>query len=242
MSSRAVPSLTCARRSERLHVVEGLIIGAANAERIVKIFQQAQDRAEARKKIEVTYKFTPSQSEVIASMTLAQVTRLDASKYAKEKEELQARISELEHLLANREALIALLKKEMQQLIKQFGDERRTVIETEGQANAPVTEVASLHKREPMAIAYTRSGRASSRCLPIPMRLEVKMAMLSYTSVRGDEQLRQAYVSTSQDYVLCVCSTGRVFRSQPIVSRKELVRRKASLCANCCRWPMAKRY
>src|SRR5205823_13730135 len=117
---------------ERLHVVEGLIVGAANADRIVKIFQQAEDRAVARKKIETTYKLTPIQSDVIASMTLAQVTRLDADKYAKEKAELQVRISELEYLLANRDALIALLKKEMQQLIKQFGDERRTVIEVEG--------------------------------------------------------------------------------------------------------------
>jgi DNA gyrase subunit A len=196
---------------ERLHVVEGLIIGATHADRIVKIFQQAEDRAEARKKIETTYKLTPAQSEVIASMTLAQVTRLDASKYAKEKEELQARISELEHLLANREALIALLKKEMQQLIKQFGDERRTVIETEGQANAPVTEVASLHEREPMALAFTRSGAIKS--LPTDAYApKGKNGDATYTPARGDEQLRQVMLSTSQDYVLCVCSTGRVFQ------------------------------
>ena len=196
---------------ERLHVVEGLIIGATHADRIVKIFQQAEDRAEARKKIETTYKLTPAQSEVIASMTLAQVTRLDASKYAKEKGELQARIGELEHLLANRDALIALLKKEMQQLIKQFGDERRTVIETEGQAHAPVTEVASLHEREPMALAFTRSGAIKS--LPVDAYApKGKNGDAAYTPVRGDEQLRQVMLSTSQDYVLCVCSTGRVFQ------------------------------
>src|SRR3989440_6348291 len=129
------------KAQERLHIVEGLIVGAANAERVVKIFQQAQDRAEARKKIEVTYKLTPIQSDVIASMTLAQGTRLDASKYAKEKEELLVRISELELLLGDRNELIALLKKEMQQLIKEYGDDRRTVIEVEGHANAAVTEV-----------------------------------------------------------------------------------------------------
>ncbi len=196
---------------ERLHVVEGLIIGATHADRIVKIFQQAEDRAEARKKIETTYKLTPAQSEVIASMTLAQVTRLDASKYAREKEELQARISELEHLLANRDALIAMLKKEMQQLIKQFGDERRTVIEIEGQANAPVTEVTRLHEREPMALAYTRSG--AIKALPVDTYTpKGKNGDASYTPVRGDEQLRQVMLSTSQDYVLCVCSTGRVFQ------------------------------
>src|SRR5438552_10910675 len=121
---------------ERLHIVEGLIVGAANADRVVKIFQQAEDRAEARKKIETIYKLTPIQSDVIASMTLAQVTRLDAGKYAKEKEELQTRISALERLLSDEKELISLLKKEMQQLIKQFGDERRTTIDVDGHIHA----------------------------------------------------------------------------------------------------------
>ncbi len=199
------------KSQERLHIVEGLIIGAANAERIVKIFQQAQDRVEARKKIETTYKLTPIQSEVIASMTLAQVTRLDASKYAKEKEELLTRISELERLLGNRNELIALLKKEMQQLVKQFGDERRTLIEVEGQANAAVTEVASLHEREPLVIAFTRNG--TLKVLPAEtFTPRGKNGDAVYTPVRGDEQLREIVAATSQDYVLCVCSTGRVFQ------------------------------
>ena len=199
------------KAQERLHIVEGLIVGAANAERIVKIFQQAQDRAEARKKIEVNYKLTPIQSDVIASMTLAQVTRLDASKYAKEKEELQIRIQELERLLGDRNELITMLKKEMQQLIKEYGDDRRSVIEVEGQANAAVTEVASLHEREPLVIAFTRNG--SLKALPADtFRPRGKNGDAIYTPVRGDEQLRQIVAATSQDYVLCVCSTGRVFQ------------------------------
>src|SRR5205807_4252985 len=117
---------------ERLHVVEGLIIGAAHADQIARIFQQAEDRAAARKEIEVRYKLTSIQSDVIASMTLAQVTRLDAAKYAKEKEELQTRIKELERLLGDRNELIALLKKELQQLIKDYVDDRRSLIEVEG--------------------------------------------------------------------------------------------------------------
>ena len=196
---------------ERLHIVEGLIVGAANADRIVKIFQQAEDRAEARKKIESTYKLTPIQSDVIASMTLAQVTRLDAGKYAREKEELQARINELESLLSDRKALITLLKKELQQLIKQFGDERRTIIDVEGQAHTPVEEVASLHEQEPLVIALTRAGTLKS--LPADTYTpKGKNGDAIYTPVRGDENLRQIIAATSQEYVLCVCSTGRVFQ------------------------------
>src|SRR5579884_3558418 len=196
---------------ERLHIVEGLIVGAAHADQIVKIFQQAEDRAAARKEIEAKYNLTAIQSDVIASMTLAQVTRLDAGKYAREKEELQTRISELERLLADRKALIALLKKEMQQLIKQFGDERRTTIDVEGQVHIPITAVASLHEREPLVIAFTRSG--TLKALPAgTFTPKGKNGNAIYTPARGDEQLRQVITTTSQDYLLCVCSTGRVYQ------------------------------
>jgi len=196
---------------ERLHVVEGLIIGSAHADKIVKIFQQAEDRAVARQVIEKTYKLTSIQSEVIASMTLAQVTRLDASKYAKEKEELQVRIAELQLLLSDRNAMLQLLKKEMQQLIKQFGDERRTVIDVEGQIHEPIKEVASLHEREPLTIAYTRAG--ALKALPADTFVpRGKNGAAVYTPVRGDEQLRQVVGATSQDYILCVLSNGRIFQ------------------------------
>src|SRR5438874_6710588 len=199
------------KAEERLHIVEGLIVGAANADKIVKIFQQAEDRAAARQVIEKTYKLTPIQSEVIASMTLAQVTRLDASKYARETVELQTRIGELQHLLSDRKAMLLLLKKEMQQLIKQFGDERRTTIDVEGQVHEPIKEVASLHEREPLAIAFTRAG--TLKALPADTFVpRGKNGAAIYTPVRGDEQLRQVVAATSQDYVLCVSSSGRVFQ------------------------------
>ncbi len=196
---------------ERLHIVEGLIVGAAHATEIVKIFQQAEDRNAARKVIEAKYKLTPIQSDVIASMTLAQVTRLDAGKYAKEKEELQIRIAELEQLLSDRKAMIALLKKEMQQLMKQFGDERRTTIDAEGQISDPIKEVASLHEREPLLVAWTRSG-ALKTLPPDTFTPKGKNGDAVYLPVRGDEQLRQVLSATSQDYVLCISSIGRVFQ------------------------------
>jgi len=199
------------KAQERLHVVEGLIVGAAHAEEVVKIFQKAEDRNVARTQIEKKYRLTAIQSDVIASMTLAQVTRLDASKYAKEQTELQTRIRELEQLLGDRNALIASLKKEMQQLSKQFGDERRTVIEAQGVATAPIETVASLHQREPLTIAVTRSG--TLKALPADtFALKGKGTNAVYTPVRGDEQLRQIIATTSQDYLLCVSSTGRVFQ------------------------------
>jgi DNA gyrase subunit A len=195
---------------ERLHVVEGLIVGSAHAEQIVRIFQQAEDRASAREEIEKQYSLSAIQSDVIASMTLSQLTRLDAGKYAREKDELETRIGELERLLSDRKALILLLKKEMQQLIKQFGDARRTVIDVEGQAQAPIRFVPSLHEREPLLITLTRNGVC--KALSPDAFKPKKNGGVVYTPMRGDEQLRQVVATTSQDYLLCVCSTGRVCR------------------------------
>src|SRR5205085_8849591 len=76
---------------------------------------------------------------------------------------------------------------------------------------AAVTEVASLHEREPLVIAFTRNG--TLKALPADtFTPKGKNGDAIYTSVRGDEQLRQVVAATSQEYVLCVCSTGRVFQ------------------------------
>jgi DNA gyrase subunit A len=199
------------KAQDRLHIVEGLMIGSSHADQIVSVFQQSEDRAAARRSIESRYKLTAIQSDVIASMTLAQVTKLDADKYAQEKGNLEARIAELQALLGDRKALLSLLKKEMQQLIKQFGDERRTVIDVEGLVNEPVTSVASLHEREPLTVALTRAGALKS--LPAgTFALKSKDGETSYTVARGDEQLRQVVSTTSQDYLLCVSTSGRVFQ------------------------------
>jgi DNA gyrase subunit A len=197
------------KAQERLHIVEGLIIGSAHAETIVRIFQQAEDRAIARKEIEERYQLTPIQSDVIASMTLAQVTRLDASKYAREKEELLQRIEELERLLSDRKALISLLKKEMQQLVRQFGDERRTTIDRDSHALDQVISVERLHERAPLTMVFTRG--AALKALPAET-YRSKGKNGGYLPVRGDEQLLQVIPATSQDYLLCICNTGRVFQ------------------------------
>src|SRR5690606_34747356 len=121
------------KAQERWHVVEGLIIGAAHADEIVRIFQKARDRNVAKEKIKVKYNLTDIQADVIANMTLAQVTRLDAAKYAEEKKELTKRIKELQALLASEAKKVALLKEELTAIAQEHGDDRRTRIDREGQ-------------------------------------------------------------------------------------------------------------
>jgi len=113
----------------RLRTVEALIIGARHAEPLVKIFQEAEGKAAAKVTIAAKYKLSEEQAEVIASMSLSQVTKPDAGKYQTEREELLNKIGGHAELLASRPRRIALLKSELKDTEKKFGDVRRTVID-----------------------------------------------------------------------------------------------------------------
>lgn len=202
------------RAKERMHIVEGLIIGSLHAQQIVKIFQEAADRDEAKTKIQTKYKLSEKQVGVIADMTLSQVTRLDAGKYNTEKEELTARIAELEELLGDPQQLVALLKKEMTELTKRFGDDRRTLIDTEGSATSEVAEIANIVTHKVVLVALGRDG--AIKALPADTFSKGKKEKPSngvlLTLPSGYDQFGATPLKLStQDHLLFITDQGRAF-------------------------------
>lgn len=194
----------------RLSTVEALIIGATNAQQLVKIFQESDGKAAAKEAIKVRYKLTDEQAEVIANMSLSQVTRPDSGKYKAEKEELLGKISRHEELLASRPKRIALLKKELADTEKKFGDARRTEIDrttAEAAANASAgkisenSEVQPLH--DPMALAiYTDN---TIKATPLDAFGPKSR------SVKADENLVKLVGVAADEFVLAASSAGKIY-------------------------------
>jgi DNA gyrase subunit A len=193
-----------ARAKERLHLVEGLIIGAVNADEIVKIFQAAKDRTVAREQIIKRFKLSEIQAQRISEMTLAQVTRLDLSGYRTEKKDLQTTIAYLEDLLAHEPKMVALLKEEMHSVASEFGDDRRTIILGDEHAAAPIAEIKSAIESKPVLVALTTDGGLKA------MPANTYAGKTNAGTVRGDERLLGVQRAQTTDYLLCVLSTGRV--------------------------------
>ena len=207
LTRRLQHDLTAAKN--RLHIVQGLIVGAANAKQIVAIFQDSADRAEAKTKIMAKYKLSEIQAGVIADMTLSQVTRLDAGKYQTESAELTGKIAELEDLLATPAKRVAMLKREMQDLIKRFGDPRRTVIDADARADAKIESVANMQDDgTPVVLALGRDNTikrlAADAFTPVGKR--------KLTVGKPDAPVRHIVPATSHSYILCVSDQGRVFQ------------------------------
>lgn len=193
-----------ARAKERLHLVEGLIIGAVNADEVVRIFQAAKDRATAREQIIKKFKLSEIQAQRISDMTLAQVTRMDLAGYRAEKKELQATIAHLEDLLAHEPKMIALLKEEMQSIADDFGDDRRTAILSDAHASQPVAEIRSAIESKSVLVALTTDGGLKS------MPMNTYSGKTNAGTVRGDERLLTVQRASTTDYLLCITSSGRV--------------------------------
>jgi DNA gyrase subunit A len=147
-----------ARARERLHIVEGLVIGAVHADEIVKIFQAARDRQVARAELVKRFKLSEVQAQRISEMTLAQVTRMDLAGYRTEKNDLQERIAYLVDLLAHHPKMVAAIKDEMQQIINDFADDRRTAILSDEHAAAAVEDVPAAIESKPVLVALTNDG------------------------------------------------------------------------------------
>jgi DNA gyrase subunit A len=193
-----------ARARERLHLVEGLIVGAVHADEVVKIFQAARDRQVARAELIKRYKLSEIQAQKISEMTLAQVTRMDLASYRTEKKELEAIISHLEGLLASEPKMVALIKDEMQAVVTEFGDERRTGILADEHAGAPVIEIPSAIESKSVLVALTTDGGLKA------MPSNTYAGKTNAGTVRGDERLQSVQRALTTDYLLCQLSTGRV--------------------------------
>ncbi|HYY88702.1 MAG TPA: DNA gyrase subunit A, partial [Chloroflexota bacterium] len=192
------------RAKERLHLVEGLIVGAVHADEIVKIFQASKDRTVARAELVKRFKLSEIQAQKISEMTLAQVTKMDLASYRAEKKELQATIANLEDLLAHEPKMVALLKDEMTAIANEFGDDRRTPIVSDEHATQPVAEIQSAIESKPVLVALSTDSGLKA------MAPNTYAGKTNAGTVRGDERLLAVHRARTTDYLLCQLSSGRV--------------------------------
>ena len=209
------------RAKDRLHIVRGLIVGAVNAQTIVRIFQQAADRNAAKEDIKHKYKLSEIQADTIAQMTLSQVTKLDASHYENERKSLEKRIAELEGILNDQKKLIATLKSEYRAVKERFADPRRTVIDHAALEKISVVENI-IDQRE---LDVWLLPNASLRVVESSPRRRV-----------WNHPRIAAFKVATTDYVLFISNLGKIYSLRAnkllnIKGEKESLRKMLALAA-----------
>ncbi|ACQ80184.1 DNA topoisomerase (ATP-hydrolyzing) [Beutenbergia cavernae DSM 12333] len=144
------------RRSERLHLVEGLLIAIADIDEVIAVIRSSDDAAQARERLVAVFDLSTPQADYILELQLRRLTKFSRIELTSERDELQREIAELTELLGDPARLRALVSDELAQVANQHGTPRRTVLLES--AGAPAAAAA----------AAPTSGRAGAVPLEIP--------------------------------------------------------------------------
>lgn len=208
-----------ARRRERLHLVEGLLIAILDIDEVIQLIRGSDDTAAARSRLMEVFDLSQVQAEYILELQLRRLTKFSRIELEAERDKLRAEIEELEALLASRHRIEALVSDELAETAERFGTPRRTLLTdarpsiagaAAKRAAAAALEVADV----PCRVFLSVTGRIARVDLPegpegaptitVPARRSKHDAILSSLD------------TTSRAEIGAVTSRGRLIRFTPV--------------------------
>jgi len=143
------------RAQERAHILEGLKICLDHLDEVIKTIRAAADQDVAAAQLQTKFGLSERQAKAVLALTLGRLTRLERGKIDEEYEQVIKTIAYLESILASDQKVRLLIKEEMDDLVKKFGDDRRTEI-TDQEATDLSAE--DLVPKEEVVVTLTHRG------------------------------------------------------------------------------------
>jgi DNA gyrase subunit A len=117
-----------ARRQERLHLVEGLLVAILDIDEVIQLIRGSDDVATARHRLMEVFDLTEVQATYILDLQLRRLTKFSRVELENEKADLERQIEELNAILGDEKLLLRTVSKELEDVAKQHGTPRRTVL------------------------------------------------------------------------------------------------------------------
>jgi DNA gyrase subunit A len=203
-----------ARRRERLHLVEGLLVAILDIDEVIQVIRTSDDAEAARTRLVDVFDLSTVQAEYILELRLRRLTKFSRIELEAERDQLRAEIAELEHLLADPARVRAVVGDELDATAERFGTPRRTLLTEAGAATAPARGRAAPVSLEiadaPCRVLVSTTGRAVRVELP-------DGAMLMTPSRRSKHDAILVGVdSTTRGELVAITSRGRFVRFTPV--------------------------
>ncbi|WP_207695034.1 DNA topoisomerase IV, A subunit [Enterococcus sp. DIV0212c] len=201
ITNRSQFELNKAKR--RQHIVAGLIKALSILDKVIETIRGSKDKKDAKMNLVKAYAFTEEQAEAIVTLQLYRLTNTDITQLEKEAEELNQLVTELTKILSDEKELFNVMKKELREVKKQYGNPRLTKIEDEIQEIKIDTKV--LVAQEDVVVTVTHEGyikRSSLRSYSASKPEEVGMK-------EGDFLLYTGEVNTL-DHILLITNKANV--------------------------------
>ena len=193
----------------RAHILEGLLIALDHIDEVIRIIRASETDAEAQAELMSKFKLSERQSQAILDMRLRRLTGLERDKIQSEYDDLLALIADLADILAKPERVFQIIKDELDEVKRKFGDQRRTEL--------MVGEVLSLEDEdliEESDVLITLSNKGYIKRLDQAEFTAQKRGGrgVQGTGVKDDDFVRELVSTSTHDHLLFFTNKGRVYR------------------------------
>ncbi len=209
---------------EREHILEGYKIALDNLDAMIKIIRGSASRQDAKDnllaaKFKITDaamiekiggregRLTFKQADAILDLQLYRLTRLSTDEIFNELTEIRDRIAEYESILASEKKLRGVIVKELEEIRKQYGDERRTQILDE----AAEIQLEDLIQEEQVAVTVTHSGYLKRTPISTSRSQRRGGTGRKGAGVREEDFVEHLFIASTHAYLLIFTNTGRVY-------------------------------
>ena len=195
------------KAEDRAHILEGLIIASDNIDEVIALIRGSKNPDEAREKLMIKFKLSEIQSKAIVEMRLRQLTGLEQDKLRAEYNDLLKVIEDLKDVLNREDRRMEIIKKELEEVKKKFGDERRSIIEY----SANEMKIEDLIPNAEVAITISHAGyikRTSLKEYKVQNRGGVGS---KGSSTREKDFLEELFVATNLNWLLIFTEKGKCF-------------------------------
>jgi len=191
---------------ERAHILEGLKKALDLLDEIIELIRSSTDPKEAKSRLITEFSFSDRQAQAILDMRLQRLTGLERGKVNTEYEDLIKNISRYKAILESPAMVLQIIKEEMQEVKRRFGDERRTEI----LQDAGEIDVEDLIADEDMVVTISHTGYIKRN--PISLYRAQRRGGKGLTGVRPKEEdfVELLFVASSHDSLLFFTNKGKV--------------------------------
>jgi len=215
------------KAKDREHILEGYLKALDHLDHVIAIVRGSQNKADARenlvayfggKKISINltgkrpevdaeHPFTAKQADAILELQLHRLTRLSIDEIVNELKEKREQIAEYELILGSEKKLRSVIIEELKQIRKQYGDERRTVIQDE----AKELQLEDLIADEPVAVTVSHAGYLKRTNVSTYRQQRRGGTGRKGMSTREEDFVEHLIAASTHNYILIFTNTGRVY-------------------------------
>jgi DNA gyrase subunit A len=195
------------KAEDRLEIVLGLLIALKNIDAVITLIKKAKSTAEASEALTNKFKFSPRQVKAILETRLQQLTRLESDKLKTEEKKLRETITYLKKILGSEQEILKVIKKEIAELRKNYGDERRTkLLKSFGE----IKERDLIEKKD-VVIMLTNSGYVKRVDLKTYREQKRGGSGVTGAGLKEEDFVKKMLTCSTHDYLLFFTTRGRVY-------------------------------